>query len=171
MEKITIGLLDRDWCQLNSAIYYAQRGEVAEFGFGRTTSEALGNLESREAALQPKFDLELAEEAAFLALGAASYLHEEQKGRSLDAYGGYLGFISEVVSLVPILIHRWRRFPEGEFSGVWLYDVTERFGREWAQALLEGDVESPQDVLEYIISDELQKWDVITNGCPTCLER
>lgn len=160
MEKITIGLIDANWEHLQSNLHYATRGKATEFGFGPTATEALADLERREAPLQPKFDLGLAEEAAFLAIGAAVYLQEDKRDRSLDKYGGYCGLISEIISHAPALMNRLTQFSEGEFPGVWLYDVTERFGYEWAKALLEGDEIEPEELLEQIVSDELSKWEL-----------
>ena len=58
----------------------------------------------------------------------------------------------------PLLSERWRRVNAEEFGGVWLYDVTERFGREWAKELLNSTGENPVELLESIIIDEMEKW-------------
>ena len=157
MKNITIGQTD-DWKPAASARYYAQRGDGDEYAFGMTTTEALANLENREAAAAQKFDIGLAEEIAFLALGAAECLRD-CKGRDLCNFGGYMGFISEVIQHAPVLTARWQELRD-EFSGVWLYDVTERFGREWAEALLDGNAEKPLEFLEYVITDEMSKWEL-----------
>ena len=157
MNKITIGRID-DWKPTASASYYAQRGEGDEYAFGKTTAEALANLEKREAAVAQNFDIGLAEEIAFIALGAAEFLRDH-KGRDLCDFGGYMGFISEVIQHAPVLTARWQELRD-EFSGVWLYDVTERFGREWAEALLNGNTEKPMEFLEYVITDEMSKWEL-----------
>ncbi len=157
MNKITIGQTD-DWKPTASASYYAQRGEGGEYAFGKTTAEALANLEKREAAVAQKFDIGLAEEIAFIALGAAECLRDH-KGRDLCDFGGYMGFISDVIQHAPVLTARWQELRD-EFSGVWLYDVTERFGREWAEALLNGNTEKPMEFLEYVITDEMSKWEL-----------
>ena len=158
MKNITIGQAGADWKVIATARYYAQRGDGNEYAFGTTAVEALTNLEKREAALVPKFDIGLAEEIAFLALGAAEYLRDH-KGRDLSDFGGYMGFISEVILHAPILTARWQELRD-DFSGVWLYDVTERFGREWAEALLDGDTQEPIEFLEYVITDEISKWEL-----------
>lgn len=43
-------------------------------------------------------------------------------------------------------------------KGVWLHDVTERFGREWVAEILHPSHDSPSQRLECIIEDELEKW-------------
>jgi hypothetical protein len=122
-----------------------------------TPSEALTRLEEREASANPKFQQDWAEEIAFLALGTANHLREHPEA-DLRKFGGYMGLISEVIRCAPLLLNRWSELETGEFGGVWLYDVTERFGREWAEELLSGKMESPIDRLEYIIADEIEKW-------------
>ncbi|MBS0432941.1 MAG: hypothetical protein JSS21_11140 [Proteobacteria bacterium] len=76
----------------------------------------------------------------------------------LSKFGGYMGFITEAVRHAPMLLERWRLMTD-DFGGVWLYDVTERFGREWAQVLLESKLEGAEDLLENIIVDEMKKWE------------
>ena len=141
----------------SSAHFYAERGDGEDYAFGPTPAEALANLTRREAAKVAKFDEDLCEEVAFLALGAAEHLREQQDA-DLSRFGGYMGLIAEVIRCAPLLERRWRQMNVGEFDGVWLYDVTERFGREWAESLLENCTESPEDHLEYIIADEMGKW-------------
>ena len=160
MQNITIGKIGPAWKPLASSFYYAQRGEGEEFAFGKTTAEALTNLEQREAAKLPRFDVDLSEEVAFLALGAAEYLREASSGpRNLDKFGGYMGLISEVISHAPLLLERWQQTEPEEFGGVWLYDVTERFGQELARVLLNGEDEKPAELLDQIIADESEKWE------------
>lgn len=158
MKNITIGTVDSNWKPVATARYYAERGDGEEYAIGATPAEALARLEAREATASAKFDEDLAEEIAFLALGAADFL-AEHPGTSLGAYDGYMGFIGQVIRHAPMLAERWRRMDEGEFDGVWLYDVTERFGREWAEEMIAGTDETPADRLEYIIDDEMAKWD------------
>lgn len=155
MRNITIGSTDSNWQVAAKARFYAERGEGEEYAFGTTPADALAKLEKRETAAHFKFDESLAEEVAFLALGAAEVL-KEHHGESLDAYDGYMGFISMVICHAPLLSERWRRMDVEEFGGVWLYDVTERFGREWAEELLSGAGVSPAELLEYIIKDEME---------------
>lgn len=157
MKNITIGHVDPNWRAAAKARYYAERGDGEEYAFGTTPADALAELEKREAAAHCKFDESLAEEIAFLALEAADVL-KDHRGESLDAYDGYMGFIGEVIRYAPLLSERWRRMDAEEFGGVWLYDVTERFGREWAEELLNGIGVSPEEQLEYIIVDEMEKW-------------
>lgn len=157
MKNITIGPVGPNWRAAASAHYYAERGDGEEYAFGTTPADALAKLEKRETATSAKFDESLAEEIAFLALGAADVL-KEHRGESLDAYDGYMGFIGEVIRHAPMLSERWRRMDAEEFSGVWLYDVTERFGREWAEELLNGTGLNPEEQLECIIVDEVEKW-------------
>jgi hypothetical protein len=156
MKNITIGHAGPNWRIAAAARYYAERGDGEEFAFGTTPAEALAKLEEREAAAFPKFDESLAEEIAFLALGAADFL-KDHRGTSLDPYDGYLGFIGEVIRHAPMLSERWRRMEADEFGGVWLYDVTERFGREWAEELFDRTGVSPANRLESIIEDEMGK--------------
>ncbi|MGB3462621.1 MAG: hypothetical protein WBA33_11715 [Rhodanobacter lindaniclasticus] len=156
MKNITIGCTDSNWQVAASARFYAERGEGEEYAFGTTPSDALTKLEKREAAGHFMFDESLAEEVAFLALGAADVL-KKHRGESLDAYDGYMGFIGKIICHAPLLSERWRRMDVEELGGVWLYDVTERFGREWAQELLNGADVSPAELLEHIIEDEMQK--------------
>lgn len=157
MKNITIGHVDPDWRAAAKARYYAERGDGDEYAFGTTPADALAKLEKREAATHCRFDDSLAEEVAFLALGAADVL-KEHRGESLDAYDGYMGFIGEVIRHAPLLSERWRHMDAEAFGGVWLYDVTERFGREWAEELLNETGENPAELLESIIIDEMEKW-------------
>lgn len=154
MKNITIGSTGPSWRAAAKARFYAERGEGEEYAFGTTPADALAKLEMREAAAFFKFDESLAEEIAFLALGAADTL-KEHHGESLDAYNGYMGFIGKIICHAPLLSERWRRMGVEEFGGVWLYDVTERFGREWAEELLNGADVCPAELLEHIIEDEM----------------
>lgn len=158
MKNITIGRVAPDWTPAATARYYAERGYGEDYAFGPTPSAALTRLEKREAAKAPSFDAALAEEIAFLALGAADFLRERH-GVCLDRFNGYMGLIHEVICHAPMLSERWERMDAGEFGGVWLYDVTERFGREWAEALLDKADVSPSEHLESIIEDEMGKWE------------
>ncbi|NCT68612.1 MAG: hypothetical protein GXC76_13375 [Rhodanobacteraceae bacterium] len=157
MKAITIGCVSADWTPAARGRYYAQRGDGEEYAFGSTPAEALARLEAREAAVITKFDQDLAEEVAFLALGAAGFLNGH-RGVNLDAHDGYMGFIGKVIQHAPMLAEYWRRIEEDGFDGVWLYDVTERFGREWAEEIFAGSSESPAERLECIIEDEKEKW-------------
>jgi hypothetical protein len=156
MKRITIGLTGVDWAVPASARYYAECGDGENYAFGMTPSEALVRLEEREALICPNRN-DSADEIAFLALGAANHLREDPDA-DLDKFGGYMGFIIEVIRCAPLLAKRWSEMATGEFDGVWLYDVTERFGREWAEELLSRTDESPSERLEYIIDDEMEKW-------------
>ncbi len=159
METITIGGIGPSWKLFGSSFYYAQRGESEEFAFGKTTAEALANLEKREAAKLPRFDTDVSEEVAFLALGAAETLRETTHlSCALDRLGGYMGLISEVICHAPLLLHRWKQIGPAGFDGVWLYDVTERFGREWARVLLNDGDEQPAELLDQIILGESKRW-------------
>ncbi|MBZ0222036.1 MAG: hypothetical protein K8F35_03315 [Dokdonella sp.] len=157
MKNITIGRAGSDWAPAAAARYYAQRGDGEEYAFGPTPAEALARLQAREAAGVANFDKSLAEEVAFLALGAANVLRD-QPSVKLDAFGGYMGFIGEVIRHAPLLAAYWKRMGDDGFDGVWLYDVTERFGREWAEGLIAGSTQCPTAHLECIIRDELEKW-------------
>ncbi len=156
MKNITIGSTGPNWQVAARARFYAERGEGEEYAFGTTPADALTKLEMREAAAHSTFGESLAEEVAFLALGAADVL-KEHRGESLDAYDGYMGFIGKIIYHAPLLSERWRRMDVEEFGGVWLYDVTERFGREWAEGLFNGTDVSPASLLESIIEDEMGK--------------
>ena len=153
MDRITIGLIDHDWQTIAGNTFFAKRGAAGEFGFGKSAAEALKSLEDREALRSPTFDVTLAEEIAFLALGAADYLRHL---REVDLYrhGGYMGLIAEIVSHAPMVLDRWNRISHGEFPGVWLYDVTERFGYELARLLLKGEQGNPADLLERLVIEE-----------------
>lgn len=157
MKNITIGPVGPNWRAAASAHYYAERGDGEEYAFGTTPADALAKLEKREASTSAKFDESLAEEIAFLALGAADVLKAHHR-ESLDTYGGYMGFIGEVIRHAPMLSERWRHMDAEGFGGVWLYDVSERFGREWAEGLLSGTGVNPEEQLECIIVDEMEKW-------------
>lgn len=156
MTRITIGLTSADWEVAAAARYYAERGNGEEFGFGMTPSQALARLEERERLAYPEPSEGYAEEVAFLALGAANLLREWQNA-DLSQFGGYMGFIGEVIRCAPVLWKRWTQIDAVAFPGVWLYDVTERFGHEWAGVLLTGAKKNPSERLESIISDELKK--------------
>ncbi|MBA2077134.1 hypothetical protein [Rhodanobacter sp. PCA2] len=156
MKNITIGHAGPNWRTSARARYYAERGDGDEYAFGATPADALKKLEEREAALFRRFDESLAEEIAFLALGAADVL-KEHPGKSLDAHDGYMGFIGEVIRHAPLLSERWRCTDTEQFGGVWLYEVTERFGREWAEVLLNGTDINPSEQLESILDDVMEK--------------
>lgn len=157
MNHITIGLTGTGWRVAAAARYYAQRGNGEEFAFGMTPSQALSRLEERETLAHQTFDQDVANEIAFLALGAAEHLCD-RRDADLSKFGGYMGLINEVTRCAPLLSRRWKQMEIGEFDGVWLYDVTERFGREWAEELLAGTNEHPSERLELIIEDEMGKW-------------
>ncbi|CAM5319243.1 hypothetical protein [Rhodanobacter lindaniclasticus] len=157
MKDITIELAGPDWRTAAKARYYAGRGRGEEYAFGSTPVEALTKLEEREVSPPPKFDVTPAEEIAFLALGAEDFL-KEHRGACLDSYDGYMGLIGEVIRHAPMLSDRWARVNPEEFGGVWLYDVTERFGREWAEELFHRTGVSPASQLKSIIEDEMVRW-------------
>lgn len=102
MNEITIGRLGPDWKPSSVARYYAERGNDGDYAFGSTPVEALVRLEAREAAAKSKFDGDLAEEIAFLALGADEFL-KEHRSTNLGSCGGYMGFIAEVIRHAPML--------------------------------------------------------------------
>lgn len=158
MKNITIGVTEANRKLALLTRYYAERGGGDECGFGMTPADALASLEKRERASHLKFDDDLSEEVAFLALGAGEYLRDVLPRPDLSGFGGYMGLISEVIRCAPLLLERWRHVKD-EFGGVWLYDVTERFGREWAQVLLESKPQNPEDFLEHVIADETRKWE------------
>lgn len=154
METITIGRVSSAWKPLANALYYAQRGEGEEYAFGRTAAEALASLEKREAEGLVQFDRTYCEEVAFLALGAADSFREVDPP-DLDRFGGYMGYIADVIRHAPMLMDRWQKVgPEG-FGGTWLYEVTERFGREWGSVLLSEEDRRPADLLDQIIKEAL----------------
>jgi len=156
MRNITIGLAGPDWHAAANARYYAERGDGEEYAFGATPADALAKLERRETAASATFDESLVEEVAFLVVGAVDFLNEH-RGASLDTYDGYMGFIGQITRHAPMLAERWSRVNTEEFSAVWLYDVTERFGREWAEELFNGTDKNPASLLDSIIGDEMGK--------------
>lgn len=163
MKNITIGLAGPDWRAAAAARYYAERGDGEEYAFGTTPTEALAKLEARESAIAHRFNESLAEEVAFLALGAADVL-EKHRGESLDSFDGYLGFMGDVVRHAPLLIERWKQIDTEEFSGVWPYDVTEEFGRALAEEMLNNTGARPTDLLESIINEAFENWQQFANG-------
>jgi len=104
----------------------------------------------------PEFDTDLADEVAFLALGAADFIRNHG-AVNLREHEGYMGLIGKVICHAPLLAERWQEIGK-DFEGVWLYDVTERFGREWTETLIDGADETPEQRLDYIIYDEMEKW-------------
>jgi hypothetical protein len=156
MKNITIGLAGPTWKPAKAAIYYAERGDGEDYAFGETPIEALTKLETREASSRQNGSQEIDEEVAFLALGAADFLKDHKKAE-LYSLNGYTGFISEVIRHAPLLASRWRKM-DGAFGGVWLYDITERFGREWAEIIFSGETGNPETLLNSIIEDEMEKW-------------
>lgn len=156
MNNITIGLAGPAWRPKKGATYYAERGEGGDYAFGETPVEALTKLESREAAVFRSSSQGTDEEVAFLALGAADFL-KDHKDAELYAFNGYMGFISEVIRHAPMLVSR-RRTMSDAFGGVWLYDITERFGREWAEIIFSGGTGDPEARLDSIIEDEMEQW-------------
>lgn len=157
MKNITIGHIHSSWKSASSAHYYAERGDGDEYAFGKTPSDALLKLEQREAAIVAKFDKNMSEVVAFLAIGATEYLHQH-RGTNLTAYGGYMGIINDVIQCAPLLERRWALMEVDEFNDVWLYDVVEWFGQKWTEALLHGEEEKPDVLLEEIIAAESEKW-------------
>lgn len=154
MENITIGRVGSKWKPVASALYYARRGDGEEYAFGSTTTEALANLEKREAANLHEFEQTFCEEVAFLALGAADSFREVNPP-DLDKFGGYMGFIADVICHAPLLLDRWRKLGPEDFGGTWLYEVTERFGREWGYIILTDENLRPESLLDHIIREAL----------------
>ncbi len=157
MNRITIGLAGDGWAPATTARYYAERDGGDDYAFGSSPVEALTKLEARQNDVAQNFDRDLADEIAFLALGAAEYIRG-QSGIDFGKHGGYMGLIGEVIRHAPMLAAYWKRMAPTDFGGVWLYDVTERFGREWAEEVLHPSHDSPSQRLECIIEDELEKW-------------
>ncbi|MCX7562250.1 hypothetical protein OS176_01625 [Xanthomonadaceae bacterium XH05] len=157
MKNITIGLVGPDWEPRAATRYYAERSGSGEYAFGSTPAEALAQLEAREAAIATGFDEGLAEEIAFLALGVADFL-SGRRDAGINAHGDYMRIIGEVIRQAPLLVEYWKRVEVNGFGGVWLYDVTRRFGQEWAEEVLAGSNQSPAERLECIIEDEIEKW-------------
>ncbi len=154
MTRITIGRMDQDWENTDGTSYYARRGAGEEYGFGATPAEALAHLEAREATTSSRHHHNLDQEVAFLAIGAAGYLQDHPDAR-LDQHDGYLGLISEVISYAPMLSDAWEKIRPEDFPSVWLYDVTERFGRGWAENLLSSGNISASSLLQSIIKEAL----------------
>lgn len=151
--SIMIGEVGSDACPSRHSRFFATRGGREDYAFGSSAAQALSRLEAREAAFAQQFTLGMAQECAFLALGAMQQLTES--GRcDLETFGGQMGFMTEVVRHAPLLAQNWLQLKD-EFPGVWLYEVTERFGREWAQLLLDGSNESAVERLRTIIEDLL----------------
>jgi hypothetical protein len=157
MKNITIGLVGPDWKPAESALYYASRGDGEEYAFGVTPSEALSNLEKREASVLKSIEEDVFDDIAFLALGAASYLRKNNLDTDLSFIGGYMGLIRKVISYAPLLAQRWNKIGADGFDGVWLYDVTRRFGHDLAEAFLAKNDADPASILNLIISYELKK--------------
>lgn len=79
-------------------------------------------------------------DVAYLAIGAKAGLADAPCGTYhalSDALGGELGIISAAVDLFPMLERLWDEV-EGEFDGVWAYEVCEPLGRWYIGELLEG---------------------------------
>lgn len=72
---------------------------------------------------------------AYLAIGAA----DADPGLHMDYHGGQLELINDTVALAPMLARLWREIPDGEYPGVWTYEVSEPLGREYASSLLRGE--------------------------------
>lgn len=157
MDNITIGVVGPNWRPVEVSRFYAQRVGSGEYAFGATPADALRQLELRESAVDLRFDEDLAAEIAFLTLGAAAFLRGFD-GINLDVFGGYMGFVGEITRHAPMLVEQWKTAESAGFDGVWLYDVTERFGREWAEAVFTRVSENPVDRLQCIIDDEMKKW-------------
>lgn len=153
MNEIKIGLIDENFSQSRSYLYYAQRGNSENYALGITPANALKNLENSERCLTEKYEEGLLDEVAFLALGAHAVVQESRAEEGLEIFGGHSGFIKKVTIHAPLLHRRWGELKNESFDGVWLYEVTERFGREFARALLAGNDKSPTEVLDSILND------------------
>lgn len=150
MSRITIDRLDGERKPTSTATYYAKMGAGKACGVGPSPSEALADLEARKA--KALFEPGLAEEIAFLALGAASVFPAHCNANP-DSDVGFLRLIDEVIQNAPLLDDAWHRVGGESFPGVWLYDITERFGQEWAKALLTGSEIRAPALLQLIIDD------------------
>lgn len=153
MAGITIGEMGESGCPSRHSAFYATRGAGQDYAFGTSPTQALARLEAREVALANQSTIGMAQECAFLAMGAADKLRESGVS-NLDDFGGQIGFLTAVIRHAPLLTQWWERLKD-EFPGVWLYDVTERFGREWAGILLVGSDETAEERLRKIIEDEI----------------
>lgn len=72
---------------------------------------------------------------AYIAMGAAAFLRDlPLDARNFDEWGGELGFIAEVVRPAPLLERMLGGSAEG-IGPLFLYEVAEPFGEEYAQAL------------------------------------
>lgn len=153
MVGITMGEMGERGCPSRHSPFFAMRGAGQDYAFGKTPTQALARLEAREAALANQATIGMAQECAFLAMGAAEQLRASGVS-DLDEFGGQIGFLTEVIRHAPLLAKSWTQVKD-EFPGVWLYDVTERFGREWAGILLTDSDESAEERLRKIIEDEM----------------
>ena len=155
MTKIAIKCIE-SWMVTHRYRYCAERGNGEEPAFGETPRQALERLEAREASSVGSCEMDLAAEVAFLTLGAYEAA-KDQRRVDLSIHDGYMGFIENVICHAPMLARRWRAIERKGFDGVWLYDVTARFGQEWAKVLLRRSSESPEEILELIIDGEQGK--------------
>jgi len=68
-----------------------------------------------------------------------------------------INYLRPLCCHAPMLSERWQRMEADEFGGDWFYDITERFGREWAEELFNKTGVSLESQLESIIDDEMEK--------------
>lgn len=73
---------------------------------------------------------------AFIAIGAADAF-EEADGANKERFEGQIAFIEECVNHAELLHRIWLE-QNGEWAGVWAYDVAERFGYLYGLHILGG---------------------------------
>lgn len=98
------------------------------------------------------------ETVAFIAIGADEAMRARKYTYDADCFGGYVGLIGEVCGFALALDRMADEVDEStdrDFVGVFAYDVAERFGNDYALALIDGTGEKPEVIAERIIADAI----------------
>ena len=92
---------------------------------------------------------------AYMGIGAATAL-AELDGRLHDAlceaHGGQLGVVGEIVKHAQLLADVYAE-QDGQFPGVWYYDVAEPFGSRFVEALAAGQDVDPAALVRKIVEE------------------
>jgi hypothetical protein len=92
-------------------------------------------------------------DVAYIAIGATRALAEAGDQHNGPQGDGELGYIQACIEHVVLLDRLWQE-TNGEFPGVWCYEVAEPFGYAYGQHLLQGgDRPDAEKILRGIVTE------------------
>lgn len=96
-------------------------------------------------------------DVAYIAMGAKQALMEAEDLHSGPQLEGELGYIQACIDHVGLLERLWQE-SNGEFPGVWCYEVAESFGYVYGQHLLQGgDRPDAEKILRGIVKEGMTR--------------